>query len=472
VVSDAGDGATNVEQIRFVLDPDTGNRLTGATPDGAMLSLNDQGSAADLTDDTWDFSWTPSASQTGTFRLFLIATDDGGDANVPLSDVYSFELVIDNQPIVDLNGADGDGVDFGPVTFTEADDSAPIRIVDVDLSIQASNDRLASATVEIANPQPGGSELLAVIDASSLEVDRSTNGKLVLSVVGGGLAEKSLFEQALRSLTYNNTSDNPLVSRTINVTVNNGIADSNAAKATVNIQRTNDRPDLRTVPGAPDANVGEEYILKLVATDPDGGDLLVFRITSGPEDAVISPNGLPDNSSDNTIQVSQDEDGFYRAQIGWTPTVAEGAAGSALFVVSATDTGGLADTEIYQIGIEGVDDPANPQVVVVSDIDVSLDVSEVVILFNEAMGTAAFAVSSYSLTIANGSTQGDPLNVLSASRSDERTVVLELNDNLINSISSVVGGTTKVTLALDSQIDDLDGNVLAGPLEFEIDLTS
>ena len=352
VVSDAGEGATAASDIRFILDPDLGTRTNGATPDGATLSLNDQGTTS-VADDTWDFSWTPTASQLGTFRLFLIATDDGGTGNaVPLSDVYAFEISVDNKPSVDLNGSDEDGTNAGAVSFTESDNSVPVSIVDSDLFIFSGNGQVESVTVQITDVQADGLETLAVTAGSSLVVDDSTPGQLVISVVGGGTADKSVFEDALRTLTYNNTSQDPALTRTINVTVNDGTATSAISTATVNITPTNNRPDLQLAASLPDGKVGEEYVIDLVATDPDRStDLLVFRITSGPAGAVISPNGLSDDSSDNTIQVAPDADGLYKAQIRWTPTVGEVNGGSALFTVVVTDSGGLADAKLYEIGI-------------------------------------------------------------------------------------------------------------------------
>ena len=368
VVSDAGVGATAASDIRFILDPDLGARTNGATPDGAMLSLNDQGTTS-VADDTWDFSWTPTATQLGTFRLFLIATDDGGTGNaVPLSDVYTFEISVDNKPSVDLNGSDEDGTNAGAVSFTESDNSVPVSIVDSDLFIFTGNGQVESVTVQITDVQADGLESLAVTPGSSLEVDDSTPGLLVISVVGGGTADKSVFENALRTLTYNNTSQDPELTRTINVTVNDGTATSAISTATVNITPTNDRPDLQLAASLPDGKVGDEYVIDLVATDPDRStDLLVFRITSGPAGAVISPNGLSDDSSDNTIQVTPDAEGLYKAQIRWTPTAGEVSGGSALFTVVVTDSGGLADAKLYEIGITNQAPVANDDSLVVGE---------------------------------------------------------------------------------------------------------
>ena len=368
VVSDAGVGATAASDIRFILDPDLGTRTNGATPDGATLSLNDQGTTG-VADDTWDFSWTPTATQLGTFRLFLIATDDGGTGNaVPLSDVYAFEISVDNKPSVDLNGSDEDGTNAGAVSFTESDNSVPVSIVDSDLFIFSGNGQVESVTVQLADIQADGLETLAVTAGSSLVVDDSTPGLLVISVVGGGTADKSVFEDALRTLTYNNTSQDPALTRTINVTINDGTATSAISTATVNITPTNDRPDLLVLDNLPNAKVGEEYVINLVATDPDRStDLLVFRITSGPAGAVISPNGLSDDSSDNTIQVTPDADGLYKAQIRWTPTATQGNASSALFTVVVTDTGGLADAKLYEMDLDNEAPVANDDALTVGE---------------------------------------------------------------------------------------------------------
>ena len=357
VVNDGGAGATAVEDIRFALDPDIGTRTNGATPAGATLNFNDQGTT-DIADDRWEFSWTPDVDQVGTFRLFLIATDDGGTDNVPLSDVYAFNLDIDNRPTVDLNGDNDSGIDFGPVAFTEADDSVPVSLVDDDLSIPfADNDMVASATVQLVDPQADGLEVLGITAGASLVVDDSTPGQLVITVDGGGLADKSVFEDALRTLTYHNTSDNPAATRTINVTINDGTADSAAAVTTVDITATNDRPNL-TLNGNPaDAMVGVEYVLQLMATDPDGGDLLTFRLVSGPAGAVISP--LPAGGSDTTEQISEGQDGFYRAEIRWTPTAEQGDDSPFEFLVVATDTGGLVDSKVYEVAVANQNPVAN-----------------------------------------------------------------------------------------------------------------
>lgn len=373
IISDEGVGATATDDIRFFLDPDVDAnfRNNGSTPAGATLVANDPAN-----NDQWDFSWTPIESQTGTFRLFIIATDLGGDGTagpvVPLSDVYVFSLTVDSNPVVDLNG-DGDGenagIDFGPVTYTENQD--PVTIVDDDLSIPfAANDMVASATIELTNPQEGDVLAINVPDGSPLEIDpTSTSSSLLLTVNGAAtLADKADFEAALRELTFENTTDEPgSVRRNITVTINDGNADSDAATTSVDTIATNDRPVLTPDDGTlPDATVGTAYTFDVVAEDPDAGDLLVFQIQAepAPESAVIAPNAGGD-ATKNTIQVARGNDGLFRASVTWTPTQADLDAGSAIFVISVTDqaTVGIpADSELYEVSIANrepttVDDP-------------------------------------------------------------------------------------------------------------------
>ena len=363
VVSDAGVGATATDDIRFILDPDVDAnfRNNGSTPTGATLTANDPGN-----NDQWDFAWTPTDLQVGTFRLFIIATDQGGDGSagpiVPLSDVFLFSIEVDNSAVVDLNGdgdGENDGIDFGPVSYTEGD--GPVKIVDTDATIPfAVDNTVVQATIELLNPQSGDALGVELPSGSLLEVDASsTDSRLVLTVSGAATeADKSEFELALRELTFVNTSDEPgSEQRNIAVTINDGVSTSEAAMTTVDTFGTNDRPVLTPDDGQlPDATVGVPYTFEVIAADPDAGDMLTFQISdqpTPPSQIEITPNAGA-ASSDTTVQIARGNDGLFRATVSWTPTQADLGAGTIEIGILVDDTGtsGItSDFEIYSINV-------------------------------------------------------------------------------------------------------------------------
>lgn len=370
VVEDEGLGLTPASAMQFILDPDIESRQNGASPMGASLT--------NTTGTTWDFAWTPTVQQQGTYTLFIIATDDGGASTgatspVPLSDAFSFSLTINNTPSVDLNGVDVAGDGFAAL-FTEGDD--PVAIVAAGNANEGENlsipfvqgDTVLSATVQIdpATLQADGLEALGIDTSGTLlEVDtaNSTADTLVIVATGGGEVDKSEFEQALRTLTYGNTSDDPVDSQSILVTINDGNSDSAVATATVEITAVNDRPNLlQPTDALPAAMVGTPYVLELVAEDPDGGDLLVFQLDVFPTGAVITPNSAGSGGSTViTTQVARDPaDGLFKATIEWTPEAEQGDEnGEVLFTVLVTDSQQSADVENYTVTIENQAPDAN-----------------------------------------------------------------------------------------------------------------
>ncbi len=70
-----------------------------------------------------------------------------------------------------------------------------------------------------------------------------------------GSATKANWQTALRSITYNNTSDTPnTANRTINFVVNDGNSNSNTAAKTVSVAAVNDAP-VNSMPAAQSTNM-------------------------------------------------------------------------------------------------------------------------------------------------------------------------------------------------------------------------
>jgi len=222
---DINDNPTG-DTIRLVLDPDVGTD----TPLGATITTDGV------------FSWTPSAEQVGTFRIPVIAIDQGTPF---LADVEFLTVIVsatgDQAPSVDLNGPDA-GVGFSAV-FTE--NGGPVAATSPSLTItDLDSTNLESATIILTNIQDGADELLSVdttgtlITASSFN---STTGELTLT----GSDTLANYAAVLQSLTYDNASEDPTVlDRILQITVNDGGLSSPSVVSTISIVAENDAPTV------------------------------------------------------------------------------------------------------------------------------------------------------------------------------------------------------------------------------------
>lgn len=236
---------------------------------------------ATFTTNDGSFSYTPAPGYVGV-DTFTYTT-----SNVAGSDTATVTITISNAaPVVDLDGALTGGIDFGPVTFTEGAGAAPIvgtvnpnwlTVTDVDHA------NLASATIVITNVQNAGAETMAVTcPAGPPPACSGAIQTTDFSVVAAPLtytltitrsAPKADYEALLRTLAYDNTSVNPgTTARDVTVTVNDGIVDSTAAHATVNVVAVNQPPTI-TAPATATAptNGTLPFAGNVSVADPDAG---------------------------------------------------------------------------------------------------------------------------------------------------------------------------------------------------------
>ena len=154
-----------------------------------------------MTDDG-DFTWMPTADQEGAFEIIVIAVDAGDPR---LGDAETFTVVVgdlDNEaPVVDLNG------DLVGTGFTAAfsEDQGPVSIISDEATItDTDSNELTLATVVITNRQNGAVETLSA-DTSGISIVQEFDaaaGLLTLS----GVDTVENYQQVLRTVTYNNTS--------------------------------------------------------------------------------------------------------------------------------------------------------------------------------------------------------------------------------------------------------------------------
>jgi len=184
-----------------------------------------------------DVSYTHLGSDSTTDSFTFIVTDPANNAAA----IETFDITItpvNDLPVLDLNGG-GSGSGF-TATFTE--DGGAVAIVDTDLSVTDSdNTNLASATITIANIANGADEVLAATTGATSISAAYANGVLELT----GTDTTANYQQVLRTITYNNTSQAPdTTTRDIQFTVNDGSDDSTVVSSDVSINDINDDPVL------------------------------------------------------------------------------------------------------------------------------------------------------------------------------------------------------------------------------------
>src|SRR5690606_1116566 len=142
---------------------------------------------------------------------------------------------VDDAPVIDLNGpVAGTGH-----TATFVENGAAVEITAPTMSLADDTPTLASVTVTLTNAQVGDVMAIGSIPAG---ITASIVGNVITLT---GTASPADYQVAVRAITYLNTSDNPNTTpRTISIVANDGIADSNAAIATINVTPVNDAPVL------------------------------------------------------------------------------------------------------------------------------------------------------------------------------------------------------------------------------------
>jgi hypothetical protein len=170
-----------------------------------------------------------------TNRVISFVANDGTANSAPANKTVSVAAV-NNAPVVTTTG--------GSTAFTE--DGGAVTI-DSGLTVtDADSANLASATVTITNVQDVGFEALAATSCAGLTVGGSGTATLSIS----GSQPLATYQTCLRSVTYNNTDQDPNnTARVISFVANDGTNNSNTANKTVTVAPVNDAPVVTTTGG-------------------------------------------------------------------------------------------------------------------------------------------------------------------------------------------------------------------------------
>ncbi|HBP86951.1 MAG TPA: hypothetical protein DD706_04555, partial [Nitrospiraceae bacterium] len=236
---------------------------------------------------------------------------------------------INDPPTVDLDANDSSGATGNDyiVTFTEG--GGPIGIADSDTDlVDPDSSTFAYVKLGVSGLLDGNAETL-VLDGNTFILGTAVAGQdttggnyhvvlatgagtatVTITKQGGGTFSEIETETLIKAIQYQHTDslDPTDGDRLIDVIVNDGNSDSNAARSTINVNPVND-PPVAVADGFT-VNEGSTTRLNLSNndSDPDDGlDLTSITILSGPTNgsiASINPDGTVDYTHDGSETLS------------------------------------------------------------------------------------------------------------------------------------------------------------------------
>ncbi|HIV72895.1 MAG TPA: cadherin domain-containing protein [Candidatus Aquabacterium excrementipullorum] len=197
---------------------------------------------------------------------------------------YRPKIVIDytlpTPPTLDLDsGTAGTGYSGG---FTEGT-AAPIVNATGATIGAGSASSLSSLKVTLNNRPNGSSEVLSATTTGTSITASYNNATGVLTLSGTDTVAN--YQKVLRTLTYNNTSDNPdVATRTLSVVITDTVGQTASATSTMTVTAVNDAPTVTTSSGSAaytENGAGVAVDSGLTVADPDNTNLssAVVQIT-------------------------------------------------------------------------------------------------------------------------------------------------------------------------------------------------
>ncbi|MDY6936209.1 MAG: Ig-like domain-containing protein [Cyanobacteriota bacterium] len=228
ILLSASDGDGDPLSLRITTLPTNGQlfQTEDGTAPGAPITAVDTA----VTNTEGIVIFVPDAGQAIPSTFEFVATDGKADS-VPATVTVNIGGTDANAlPVVDLNGgADGNNLS---VAFVLGSPN-PLLLADAGTTVTDTDGaNISSASIRIVNIQDAGLESLdATVPPEITKAYDPASGILTLT----GTAPLEAYQDVLRTLAYQNTAADPnRTSRTITVTVNDGIDNSAPAVATVN----------------------------------------------------------------------------------------------------------------------------------------------------------------------------------------------------------------------------------------------
>ena len=176
---------------------------------------------------------------TGGRRMVEFVVSDGL-LNSTTATAFVVFTLINNPPIVDLNGPEAGG-NF-TTSFLEGSDAINITSFEVIIR-DVDSTTMSSGTVQLTNPIDGRLEGLSLRnqDTTLTVIFSEDNSTLLIT----GAADASIYSSIFQQLQYYNTAEEPTTGeRLITFVVNDGELNSSIVYTTIIVSQVNDRPRL------------------------------------------------------------------------------------------------------------------------------------------------------------------------------------------------------------------------------------
>ncbi|MFK8027850.1 MAG: DUF4347 domain-containing protein, partial [Gammaproteobacteria bacterium] len=148
---------------------------------------------------------------------------------------FGGSLTLDN----DANDSSGTtGFDYS-ATFTDGSGGIAIVDTDVDITNYDVSTSIQTATINLTNAALGDQLINAGVNAANFTVTGSGTSSITIAAIG--VQSEANWQAALQQIQFNNTLASPTVitDRTIDIILNDGVTNSNAATTTIVINDTN-----------------------------------------------------------------------------------------------------------------------------------------------------------------------------------------------------------------------------------------
>jgi hypothetical protein len=285
----------------------------------------------------WVAGDTPS---TATRTVEAVLTDGDGGTSLTASKQITVTAAND-APVLDLDVDNSSGATGADYQAAFAEGGGPVSLVDSTDALLSDVDsgNLTGLTVTLSNQLDGTSEVLSADTTGTVIVAVYDSGTGVLTLSGSDTVAH--YQQVLRTIQYNNTSNSPdLTSRILYIVAEDGVTYSNTSTVTVTMTAANDAPtDLSLSANTVTENATNGTIVGTVTgTDPDTGDTQTYSLTDS------AGGRFAINSATGQITVADGSLLNYEA------------AASHSVTVRVTDSGGLTYDETFTINLTDVNE--------------------------------------------------------------------------------------------------------------------